>query len=398
VSRVAALVLGAHRSGTSVTTALLARLGFTLPHTLMPADSWNAEGYYESSKLHVFHDRLLRAAGTSWDAYTRVDPEWLASDEARAMREECRELLRSEFGDAPRFVVKDPRICRLVPFWLQLLEEEGIQAKAVLVVRPPFDVARSLRARDGLRLALGALVWLRHVLDAEAATRAIPRTWAAYNDTLRDWRHAARRIGADLDEAWLEAAAADAPDDGLVNSTLQHHSGSLDTSRVPDLLIEWVRRTEEALGSFCAAGLPDRRRAEGALDAIRSEFDRTMAPFGEAEEPRYLEWVDTAGARQAVARQLAVERDVLDGERDALRADLNRVLADRDRLRAEHDRVNADHVDLSQRLQRLEADAEATRRDLTAALDASRFEVQALRTSMSWRVTAPLRAVYRLVK
>ena len=175
---------------------MLARLGFALPRTLMPADSWNAEGYFESSTLHLFHDRLLRAAGTSWDAYTRVDPEWLASDEARAMREECRELLRSEFGDAPRFVLKDPRICRIVPFWLQIFREEGIQAKAVLVVRPPFDVARSLRARDGLRLALGVLIWLRHVLDAEAGTRSIPRAWTAYGDILRDWREAAQRIGA----------------------------------------------------------------------------------------------------------------------------------------------------------------------------------------------------------
>jgi hypothetical protein len=390
---VAVLVLGAHRSGTSVTTGLLARLGFALPRTLIPADSWNAEGYFESSRLGMFHDRLLRAAGTSWDSYTRVNPEWLASDEARTLREECRELLRSEFGDVTRCVVKDPRICRFVPFWLQLLQEEGIQAKAVLVVRPPFDVARSLRARDGLRLALGALVWLRHVLDAEVATRSIPRTWAPYDDTLRDWRNAARRIGADLGEAWLEHAAADAPDDGLVNTNLHHHSGSIDTSRVPNLLIEWVRRTEDALAS-CAAGSPDRLRAEGALDAIRTEFDRTTAPFGEAEEPRYLEWMDTAGARQA-------ERDVLAGERDALRADLNRVLADRDRLRAEYNRVNADRSDLAQRLQLLEANAETTRRDLSAAiagLDASRLEIQALRTSMSWRVTAPLRAVYRLVK
>jgi hypothetical protein len=63
--------------------------------------------------------------------------------------------------------------------------------------------------------------------------------------------------------------------------------------------------------------------------------------------------------------------------------------------------VNADRSDLAQRLQLLEANAETTRRDLSAAiagLDASRLEIQALRTSMSWRVTAPLRAVYRLVK
>jgi hypothetical protein len=436
VSRVAALVLGAHRSGTSVTAGILARLGFALPRTLMPADPWNAEGYFESSPFHLFHDRMLHAAGTSWDSYTRVSPEWLASDDARAMRDECRQLLRSEFGDAPRFVLKDPRICRFVPFWLDLLDEEGIQAKAVLTVRPPFDVARSLRARDGLRLSLGALVWLRHVLDAEAATRTIPRTWVAYAEVLRDWRQTARRIGTELGEDWLELAASSTPDDGLVKEQLQHHSGSIDTSRVPDLLLDWVRRTEDALGGFCGADASARLLAQATLDETRGEFDRTMAPFGEADEPRYLEWVDTAGSRQAVARELAAERDILNAqrdvlsaerevlsaERDSLRADLNRVLTDRDRLRTDFDLANVERSELAQELQRVEADAEAQRhqlsdaeaeqhrlseavarldaqtKDLTAALDASRYEVQALRTSMSWRVTAPLRAVYRLVK
>jgi hypothetical protein len=404
VIRVALLVLGMHRSGTSVTAALMARLGFALPRTLMPADAWNAEGYFESSRLQQFHDRLLRTAGTSWDAYTRLDPEWLSSTEAQSMRKECRALLRSEFGDAPRFVLKDPRICRFVPFWLQLLHEEGIQPKAVLVMRPPFDVARSLRARDGVRLTLGVLMWLRHVLDAEAATRTIPRTWAPYADTLRDWRQAAERICADLDEPWLAAAAA-APDTDLVNTGLQHHSGPLDTSRVPELLIEWIRRTEDALATCRTARSPDRTRAEGILDTIRSEFDRTVAPFGDADEPRYLEWVDTAATRQAAARQALAENEQLvaecgrlRAEHDRLWAEHDRLQADQDRLRAEHDRVNAERSELAERQRRIEADAEDMRLELTAALDASRFEVQALRTSMSWRVTAPLRVVYRLVK
>jgi hypothetical protein len=60
--------------------------------------------------------------------------------------------------------------------------------------------------------------------------------------------------------------------------------------------------------------------------------------------------------------------------------------------------VSAERSELAERQRRIEDDAEDTRLELTAALDASRFEVQALRTSLSWRVTAPLRVVYRLVK
>src|SRR5688500_9164345 len=122
-------------------------------------------------------------------------------------------------------------MCRLVPFWLRILEEEHISARAVLVVRPPFDVTRSLLARDNLPLPLGGLLWLRHVLEAEFETRAIGRTWAPYADTLRDWRQTLGRLSADLGEAW-PVLAADASPDSLVKPALQHHSGAIDTSRI----------------------------------------------------------------------------------------------------------------------------------------------------------------------
>jgi hypothetical protein len=392
-SRTGVLVLGAHRSGTSVTTGLLARLGLALPRTLMPANAWNTEGYFESSPLHVFHDRLLRAAGTSWDAYTRIDSNWQCSDEAVTLREECRAILRSEFDDAPRFVVKDPRICRFVPFWLRVLADEHIQAKAVLVVRPPFDAARSLQARDGLPVALGALVWLRHVLDAEAATRTIQRAWAPYADTLRDWRLTARRLSADLGEEDL-AQAIDQQGDGLVNRTLQHHEGVLDTSQMPELLLEWLRRTEDALSSLYAQDSIEQQRGSDAIEAIRTEFDRATALFGAAEEPRYLQWMDAANAREATARdaqaraeQVSLERDLLEHERAAVRAELDRVTSVMHDLVTERDRVESERTVLMQRLAAVQQE-----------LDASRFEVAALRSSLSWRVTAPLRAVYRLMK
>src|SRR5688572_30668557 len=110
------LVLGPHRSGTSAVAGLLVRCGLQPPNTLMPSDERNAAGYFESSVFHEFHERLLKAVGTRWDAYTRIDPNWLQSRAADAWREECRALLRLEFDVGTPFVVKDPRICRFVQF------------------------------------------------------------------------------------------------------------------------------------------------------------------------------------------------------------------------------------------------------------------------------------------
>jgi hypothetical protein len=366
LTRVAILVLGTHRGGTSVTAGLLSRAGCAAPRTPMPSNSWNETGYFESAVLSLFNDQLLRALGTTWDAYTRPDREWLNSDTAAAMRVEARELVRSEFGDAQRFVLKDPRICRIVPFWLQVFEAERVTPKAVLVIRPPFDVARSLRARDNLPLPLGALVWLRHLLEAEAATRTMPRTWAPYVDTLRDWRQGLQRMSVDLHETW--SPTVDSPGDGFVNETLSHYSGDIDRSAIPGLLLDWLRRTEDAIECLTRLDLVGQARAMETMDAVREEFDRSAAPFGAADEPRYIECIEAAAAaRDAVARaeRLALERHRLSLERDAAVAACKRF------------------------------DAEA--RDLTTALEASRLEVLALRSSMSWRVTAPLRAAYRLL-
>ena len=104
---------------------------------LMPADASNPEGYWESRRLWEVHERLLREADSRWDTYTRLDMDRFQPSVLVELSDACRRALHAEFGDAPRFVVKDPRMCRFVPFWLRVLESEGIIPAAVLVIRQP---------------------------------------------------------------------------------------------------------------------------------------------------------------------------------------------------------------------------------------------------------------------
>ena len=126
-----------HRGGTSAVAGLLVRLGAQGPKTLMPADPDNPAGYCESAVFYELHERVLRAAGSRWDAFTRLEPERLRLAMPDDLSDECRGALHAEFGDAPRFVLKDPRMCRFVPFWLQTLEAERIAPAAILVLRSP---------------------------------------------------------------------------------------------------------------------------------------------------------------------------------------------------------------------------------------------------------------------
>jgi hypothetical protein len=360
VNREAILVIGMHRSGTSAVAGLLARLGALPPRTLMPADAANPEGYWESAVFHEFHERLLRSASSRWDAFRRCDPAWFQSAAAASLEEECRRLLRGEFGGAARFVLKDPRMCRFVPFWLRVLERESTTPLAVLVHRHPLEVADSLGARDGFERSRSLLIWLRHVLDAEFATREIRRTCVRYEDVLHDWRPIAIRIAADSGGAWPAWAQADEADIGrTLTAGLRHHqrfhSGVVD---VAARLADWVGRASEALGELSQPDSQRFARARTSLDALRQEFDQVCDAFGELED-----------------RLTVLESQLLASQQHVANLEIDR----------EH---------LERQVQGLERHSGALEHQLSAA----RHDAKALRASMSWRITAPLRAAVRIFK
>ena len=53
------IVAGMHRSGTSLTAGLLARLGIDMGRDLVPADRANPRGYFEDVELVRFHQRMF---------------------------------------------------------------------------------------------------------------------------------------------------------------------------------------------------------------------------------------------------------------------------------------------------------------------------------------------------
>src|SRR5271169_695327 len=76
-------------------------------------------------------------------------------------------IFEAEFSGAALPVIKDPRICRFAPFWLEVLREMQKAPRIVIPIRSPLEVAQSLEKQQGVPLNEGLLLWLRHNLDAE---------------------------------------------------------------------------------------------------------------------------------------------------------------------------------------------------------------------------------------
>ena len=140
--------------------------------------------------------------GSKWDDWRAFNPEWHQSPAAGIFRSRILEVLRKDFANSQLFAIKDPRVCRLWTIWRQVLEEFGAKPRVVIPVRNPLEIAASLKRRNGFMPAKSCLLWLRHVLDAEKATRDLPRSVVTYDALLEDWQRFVAILGARLGVSW----------------------------------------------------------------------------------------------------------------------------------------------------------------------------------------------------
>lgn len=268
--RQAIAVLGMHRSGTSAVARVVNLLGASLPaHPLEPACD-NPTGFWESKVIAGTNELMLTTAGA--DTFNCLNFDAVAIGGAPLV-EVLTGIMQTEFGDADFFLLKDPRLCVTLSLWLPTFESLGIRLSALLVLRNPVAVVQSLCRREKCAEEVAALLWLRHMLDAERQTRGFPRSVLSYDRMLVDWRRCMERAGREAGIAWpnsLDSVALDV--DRFLRADLRHHHGSLE--RPPSIRAffwHWVVEVYEALRRIEQLG-PD-YAVENRLDRLRGEFD-----------------------------------------------------------------------------------------------------------------------------
>jgi hypothetical protein len=189
------LVLGMHRSGTSALAGLLCQQGFEAPQNTDGGDANNPTGYWEPQRIRAFHNSLLEGAQSSWEDPLLPVLPWQPQN-LMASLADLEQALADDFPAADSqavALIKDPRQCRLLPLWTALFEQRPYQVAVVLAVRQPEAVAASLVKRDQLPLDRALLLWLSHTLEAERATRQLPRRVLSYEQLLQDPAAAVQR-------------------------------------------------------------------------------------------------------------------------------------------------------------------------------------------------------------
>lgn len=121
------VIIGMHRSGTSLLTQWLRKCGLHVGNELMSANGGNEQGYFEDMDFVRLHENLLSGEGLPDTGLTdRQIPE-LSSEKV----ENIRRLLEDKTAGQSQWGWKDPRTCLFLPVYRQLIPH----ARYILIYR-----------------------------------------------------------------------------------------------------------------------------------------------------------------------------------------------------------------------------------------------------------------------
>lgn len=376
----AVLILGMHRSGTSATTRILNLLGAELGSRLMPAVSNNNEnGFWENQTAVDINEALLADLGSNWHDIREMPTGWLDSEAALRARAAIRRLIDTEFAATPLWALKDPRLCRLAPLWLDVLKEYATDVRIVIALRAPDEVAASLLARDGWSDETSRLMWVQHMREAELASRGHVRSVVTFDEVMADWSSTAQRLARELSLTWPVVPSAVAAEiEAFINPSARHHRSegpaAVAESSWPDqLYAAFLRARDEP------AAWDDIARIGGAYDQASSTFAPCVAgltrQLRETDELRhYFQTLHSNGVAELelARRALSAEAELLE-TRGALTLLSGQCQQMAQQMAQQQQQLQLSLAAMAQR-------AEESVAAQTAADAARRAEVDALRT------------------
>lgn len=343
--RTCLLVLGMHRSGTSALTRLLNFAGAALPANLFGANKTNKVGHWESNLLIEYHDQFLKEFDSSWCDWRAFEYNHLGAEKNREIKAEIGSILDKEYFDEPLFVVKDPRICRFAPLFVEALNEADIEVHFLLLFRNPLEVCESLKRRDSMSRSDAALLWLRHVLDTEQATRLNARTIVSYEALLSDWKGTLETLSKQSNiKSFYSADEIETQISQFIQPKMRHHTRTIEDVLLDPLLKDWTGSTYEALLDL--EHNPGSEKALATLDAVALEFNNACP----------------------IIHHFAQGKEILSR---ALQSEKRRAKDLQNQLASSHDQIKAQ----------------------LALIEEWRY---AYENSTSWRITLPLRMLKRL--
>jgi hypothetical protein len=228
------MVLGMHRSGTSMLTGLLnLAAGYAVGGYLHSAKD-NVKGFFEHLEIKSQNDKWMRQQGIEWNTNVLdFDSEQALRDKESGAVEFVKGENALEFYRNPKntpWLQKDPRMCFTLPAWLELLDK---QPAIVFTYRHPLEVALSLQKRalqkreKKIHVTRGLHMWIAYNMLALQNSRGLCIVRTKNIDVIADALTEIQRISDELTDKCGVPAPSHRVDKEqvakFIEPSLQHH-------------------------------------------------------------------------------------------------------------------------------------------------------------------------------
>ncbi|MDD5109696.1 MAG: sulfotransferase [Patescibacteria group bacterium] len=192
------VVLGMHRSGTSLVAGILSRMEVDMGKKLLPKDRFNLRGYYEDTEFLRLNQKILKHCNGDWD--NPPQPETIRA--CTAFTSEIQSLIQNRHG---RWGWKDPRTALTLELFLPYLAD----LQVVVCWRNPYDIAKSLQERDGFdfqRALRLTYTYYQRILEFLDAHPNLPRLMVSFERVRQDPLAQAKELATFLRMELTDAA------------------------------------------------------------------------------------------------------------------------------------------------------------------------------------------------
>jgi hypothetical protein len=315
------IVLGSHRSGTSLVTRLINMMGayFAIGDTALGANIENPKGFWERWDVIAANDELLKHYGCEWDKlqhWTFVDA--VPKKEALALKpidEKIKKIILELDANRP-WVIKDPRMCLTFPYWKQHLEVPVI----VAVYRNPLEIARSLKTRNEFSFSHSMALWEYYATGIVNAVKDTPTVWVSHEEMLSNPIATVQKLYDDLSK--MQVTGLRMPNDkeitSFIDPSLYRSKDKKET--LDEMITDYQKRMMGYVSAKDTIPKTLQQPTELAMDLMQSlQAYRTLNQKMEAQNQKF-------SSMQQQQYELEAALESLEGQEDRIAAKYKKLI------------------------------------------------------------------------
>ena len=141
------IVLGPDYLSNSIFAGVLNILGINFGKSLQQSRNNNPEGFIKNKKITRINENILESLNSSYDDIRPLQEKWWQKSYVNNHKKEAISIIEKEFKGPVMFAIKDPRLSRLLPLWIEIFSEIKLIPNVVITFRNPSEFAYSLEKK-----------------------------------------------------------------------------------------------------------------------------------------------------------------------------------------------------------------------------------------------------------